>query len=67
MVINNLFLQVEDLDCVGIPSTQLGIRKKLLKLHQIELYYKGETGDDHETFSGEDEDESESSGSEDEY
>ena len=55
-------LQEADLDCVGIPMSKLGVRKKILALHDLSSYYqeKKETEEDEEDEdeSGEDEDDS---------
>jgi hypothetical protein len=49
-------LTVEDLDCVGIPTSKLGARKKLMALHNITAFLQEEAQSD----SGEDEGEEES-------
>ena len=49
-----------DLDCVGIPMSKLGIRKKILLLHNIEDYYddNSDTEDEEEESESESDDES---------
>ena len=49
-----------DLDCVGIPMSKLGIRKKILLLHNIEDYYDDspDTGDEEGDSESESEEES---------
>lgn len=55
----------EDLDCIGLPRSKLGIRKKIIALHNLSEYYDGEGADEEEAEDedddgdGEDEDEAE--------
>jgi hypothetical protein len=52
---------------VGIPSTQMGLRRKLKALHKIEQYAKRPAaGGEDEEESGEDEDEEEEGSEEEE-
>lgn len=50
-----------DLDCVGIPMSKLGIRKKILLLHNIEDYYDDSPDSEDEEEDSESESEEESS------
>ena len=56
-----------DLDCVGIPMSRLGLRRKLTHLHDIKKFYSNieeeendEEEDNEEEDNSEDEDEDES-------
>ena len=56
-------LKEEDLDCVGIPMTKLGLRRKLLALHTLNQFLEG--GDEErESDEEEESEEEEESGSE---
>jgi len=46
-----------DLDCIGIPLTKLGLRKKLLALHDLEKFYQLEYKDENEEEEEEEEEE----------
>lgn len=50
-------LDDRDLDCVGIPMSKLGLRKKLLSLHDLDRFYV--PGEEEEEEDGDDEDEGE--------
>jgi len=43
----------QDLDCVGIPMSKLGLRRKIIALHQLGDFYDAEAADEDEE--GEDE------------
>ena len=55
-----------DLDCVGIPMSRLGLRRKLTHLHDIKKFYsnieeeENDEEDNEEEDNSEDEDEDES-------
>ena len=53
----------KDLDCVGIPMTKLGLRKKIIALHELDNFYDvsgdGEEGEGDEGDEGEDGDDGE--------
>ena len=53
-----------DLDCVGIPMNKLGIRKKILALHNLKNFYQieeaGEEEEEEEESERESEDDSDS-------
>lgn len=36
----------EDLDCIGLPRSKLGIRKKIIALHNLSEYYDVDADDD---------------------
>lgn len=36
----------EDLDCVGVPLTKLGLRRKLKDLHKLENFYSARDDED---------------------
>lgn len=55
-------LQDADLDCVGIPPQKMGIRRKLLKLHDLAKFYNLEEDDDEDDEEDEDEEEDEDDG-----
>ena len=55
-----------DLDCVGIPMSKLGIRKKIIALHNLSDYYKEIVEDDKDKKKEEEEEEEEGSDEEDE-
>ncbi len=46
-------LAAEDLDCIGIPKEKLGVRRKLMALHNLKEFF---TGDEEEEDEGDDED-----------
>lgn len=49
-----------DLDCVGIPMTKLGLRRKIITLHNLSKFYnEDEDGDEKEDEDEEDEGEDE--------
>jgi TATA-binding protein-associated factor Taf7 len=55
-------LNDEDLDCVGIPHSKLGLRRKLIKLHKLDEFFvreenSEESNEEGEDGSGDDEDE----------
>jgi hypothetical protein len=45
----------QDLDCVGIPSSKMGLRRKIAQLHELSQFYSAEEEDEDEE--GEEEDE----------
>ena len=47
-----------DLDCVGVPKTMMGIRRKIQQLHHLDKFYEQEE-DDEEDDEDEDEDDEE--------
>ena len=61
-----------DLDCVGIPLSKLGLRRKLKALHDLDQFYGAEDagedddGDDEEDEDDEDEDDDDEEEDEDE-
>ena len=38
----------EDLDCVGIPTTKMGLRRKIARLHELSQFYSAEEEEDDE-------------------
>lgn len=51
-----------DLDCVGIPTSKMGLRRKLMSLHELEKFFSGEDeeeDDDEEDDEDDDEDDEE--------
>lgn len=46
----------EDMDCVGVPKSKMGLRRKLMSLHELDKFFDGDDDDDAED---EDEDEDE--------
>lgn len=56
-------LNEADLECVGIPLSKRGLRKKLLTLHKLDLFYTEDEeegdGDEEEDGEGNDGDEDE--------
>jgi len=46
--IANQGLTDADLDCVGIPMSKLGIRRKIMALHNLASYYEKEDGEEGE-------------------
>lgn len=46
-----------DLDCVGVPMTMLGLRKKLKALHRIDEFKPSDGEDDEEEEVDDDEEE----------
>ena len=47
-------LSEADLDCVGVPTSKLGLRKKLMALHQLEKFAAVEEGSEGEADSNDD-------------
>lgn len=54
-------LSDEDCDCVGIPTSQMGLRRKLKALHKIEQFSTSSVGDSEDEGSGDDGEEGEGS------
>lgn len=52
----------EDMDCVGIPKSKMGLRRKLMSLHELDKFYE----DDEEEEEGDDEEEEDDDEDEDE-
>ena len=50
-------LDDSDLDCIGIPMSKLGLRKKIKVLHRIEEFYSDQSKEDAKGGDDEDEDE----------
>jgi hypothetical protein len=48
-----------DLECVGIPPSKLGLRKKLMALHDLDRFFIGADGEGEEEEADEDEEEEE--------
>ena len=49
-----------DLDCVGVPLSKLGLRRKLIALHALDKFYdKGQEEEGEEEGDGEEEEEEE--------
>ena len=48
-------LNDDDLDCIGIPMSKLGLRKKIKLLHRIAEFYAKEDEKQQESDEGEDE------------
>ncbi len=46
----------EDLDCVGIPSSKMGLRRKISTLHELSQFYEADADEEEEE---EDEDDGE--------
>lgn len=46
----------EDMDCVGIPKSKMGLRRKLMSLHELEKFYEDEEGEDNDEDEDEEED-----------
>lgn len=60
-------LNAEDLNCVGIPTSKMGLRRKIMNLHDLEKFYNPQEEDDEEEDEDEgEEDEDEEEGEEDE-
>ena len=53
-IISKNGLNDSDLDCVGIPMNKLGLRKKLIILHDLNKFYKLEEDDDDDDENSED-------------
>lgn len=51
----------EDLDCVGIPSSKMGLRRKISTLHELSQFYEADADEEEEEEEeeGEEEDEEE--------
>ena len=64
-LIAELGLNDEDLDCVGIPATKMGIRKKLKNLHALSDFYVKEEAEEDEEKEEEGEEGGEGPGSDD--
>ena len=48
-----------DLDCVGIPTSKMGLRRKVMSLHGLAKYYQGDEDDEEEEEEEEEGDEDE--------
>lgn len=49
----------EDLDCVGIPSSKMGLRRKISTLHELSQFYEADAEEEDEEEEGEEEEEEE--------
>jgi hypothetical protein len=51
----------QDLDCVGIPPSKMGLRRKIAQLHELSQFYSAEDEEDEgeDEEDGEDEEEEE--------
>jgi len=49
----------EDLDCVGIPASKMGLRRKIATLHELSQFYEADAEDEEEEDDGEEEEEDE--------
>jgi hypothetical protein len=58
-------LKEADLDCVGIPREQMGVRRKLETLHNIQDYYIEEGEEEEEEDDDDDDDDDDDSDSSD--
>lgn len=47
----------KDLDCIGIPNNKMGLRRKIIQLHELNKFYEPETVDNDEDEEDEDEEE----------
>jgi hypothetical protein len=36
----------QDLDCVGIPTSKMGLRRKIMQLHELSQFYSADDDDD---------------------
>ena len=52
-------LNDEDLNCIGIPESRLGLRKKLKKLYRLDEFYKPEEEEDEDDDDDEEDEEEE--------
>jgi hypothetical protein len=43
----------EDLDCVGIPASKMGLRRKIATLHELGQFYEAEEEDEEDEEEGE--------------
>lgn len=59
-------LEDKDLDCVGIPSNKMGLRRKIMNLHELSKFYEAEEDEEVEEEEGDEEDEEEDEEDEDE-
>ena len=58
-------LAESDLDCIGIPMSKLGLRRKLVHLHDLVKFYKEEAEEEQEEDDEEEEDDDDDEGDED--
>lgn len=59
-------LQDADLECIGIPKTKMGLRRKLMSLYDLGKYYTKEEEEEEEESGEESDDEDEDESEEDE-
>jgi hypothetical protein len=52
-------LEDRDLDCVGIPTSKMGLRRKIMSLHELSKFYAEEENENEEESEEEEEDEDE--------
>ena len=52
-------LSDKDLDCVGIPNSKMGLRRKISELHQLERFYAVEDDADVDGSDEDDDDDDE--------
>ncbi len=48
-----------DLDCIGIPKSKMGIRRKIVSLYNLDKYYTAEEDDDDDEEEEDDEEDDE--------
>lgn len=58
-------LSESDLDCIGIPMSKLGLRRKLVHLHDVTKFYKEEAEEEEEEDEEDDDDDDEDDDEED--
>lgn len=49
-------LSEEDLNCLSIPTTKMGLRRKLMKLYKLDEFYEAEENEDEEEDEEDEED-----------
>lgn len=49
----------QDLDCVGIPTSKMGLRRKIAQLHELSRFYDADAEDEEEEDEEEDDEEDE--------
>ena len=49
----------EDMDCVGVPKSKMGLRRKLMSLHELDKFFEGDDDDAEDEDEDEDEDDDE--------
>ena len=58
-IVSNGGFEDSDLDCVGIPLSKRGIRRKIIALHDLSKFYDGEVEGEEEEEDGDEEEEEE--------